>query len=111
MITMGGSISGNTRRVSYELRLDSRFIERERRDLKEKKDGKARAERNNNLAWMESEQAVTNQQVAHGGGLLSSGGIGVALRKKASGKIGIKKGSSFRSVISRVVVNQLSTSP
>jgi len=67
--------------VSRELRLDARFIERERRDLKEKKDGKARAKRNKNFAWMESEQAVINQQVA--------------LRKKASGKIGIKKGGKF----------------
>jgi len=81
--------------VSRELRLDARFIERERRDVKEKKDGKARAKRNKNFAWMESEQAVVNQQVAQGGGLLKGGGIGVAYAKKASGKIGIKKGGKM----------------
>lgn len=81
--------------VSRELRLDARFIETERRDAKEKRDGKARDKRNKNFAWMESEQAVINQQVAQGGGLLKGGGIGAAIKKKKSGSIGIKKGGKF----------------
>ena len=81
--------------VSRELRLDARILEGVRREEKEKRDGKARAKRNRNFAWLESEQAFVNQQVAQGGGLLKGGGIGVAHKKKATGKIGIKKGGKF----------------
>lgn len=83
--------------VSRELRLDAAFIETERRKQKELSDGKARAERNKNYAWLEQEQATINQQVAQGGGLLRGGGIGAARTKAASGKVGIKKGGKFRS--------------
>jgi len=81
--------------VSRELRLDARFIESERREATEKKDAKARDKRNKNFAWMESEQAVINQQVAQGGGLMKGGGIGAGISKMKSGKIGIKKGGKF----------------
>ena len=109
MINKGRNISGITRGVSRKLRLHSRFIEKERRDLKEKKDGKAMAKRNNKIAWIESEHTINIQQFTQGGGCVTVRGIGVLLRKKASLIIGIKKEGN-RSVISRIVVNQLLTS-
>jgi nucleolar protein 14 len=82
--------------VARELRLDSAFIESERRKEKDRKDSKARDKRNKNFAWLESEQAVMNQQVRQGGGLLSGGGMGAARAKARSGKVGIKKGGKLR---------------
>eukprot|EP00804_Cyclotella_cryptica_P013687 CCRYP_016131-RA/>CCRYP_016131-RA protein AED:0.07 eAED:0.07 QI:308/1/1/1/0.66/0.42/7/2083/1063 len=81
--------------VMRELRLDSAFIENERRKEKDEADGKARAQRHRNYAWMEMEQATMNQQVRLGGGLLSGGGVGAAKKKARSGKLGIKKGGKF----------------
>ncbi len=78
-----------------ELRLDSAFIENERRTAKNKADSKAREIRNKNFAWLEQEQATMNQQVRLGGGLLKGGGVGVAKAKAKSGKLGIKKGGKF----------------
>jgi len=78
-----------------ELRLDSAFIENERRNAKNKADSKAREIRNKNFAWLEQEQATMNQQVRLGGGLLKGGGVGVAKAKAKSGKLGIKKGGKF----------------
>ena len=78
-----------------ELRLDSAFIESERRKTKDKVDNKAREKRHKNFAWLEQEQATINQQVRLGGGLLSGGGIGAAKAKAKSGKMGIKKGGKF----------------
>jgi len=78
-----------------ELRLDSAFIESERRKTKSKADGKAREKRHKNFAWLEQEQATMNQQVRLGGGLLSGGGIGAAKATAKSGKHGIKKGGKF----------------
>jgi len=81
--------------ASRELRLDAAFIENERRRDKEKRDSKAREQRNKNFAWLEEEQATMNQQVRMGGGLLKGGGIGAARAKARSGKLGIKKGGKF----------------
>jgi len=81
--------------VSRELRLDSAFVERERREEKEKKDSADKAKRQKAFAWLESEQAVMNQQVRQGGGLLSGGGMGAAKAKAATAKLGIKKGGKF----------------
>ena len=78
-----------------ELRLDSAFIEEERRKAKNKADSKAREKRNKNFAWLESEQATLNQQVRLGGGLLSGGGIGAAKAKAKSRTIGMKKGGKL----------------
>ena len=78
-----------------ELRLDSAFIENERRKAKDTSDSKAREKRHKNFAWMEMEQATMNQQVRLGGGLLSGGGVGAAKKKARSGKLGIKKGGKF----------------
>jgi nucleolar protein 14 len=78
-----------------ELRLDSAFIEDERRKAKSKADNKAREKRHKNFAWLESEQATLNQQVRLGGGLLSGGGIGAAKAKAKTRKMGIKKGGKF----------------
>jgi nucleolar protein 14 len=78
-----------------ELRLDSAFIESERRKTKDAIDSKAREKRHKNFAWMEMEQATMNQQVRLGGGLLSGGGVGAAKNKARSGKLGIKKGGKF----------------
>ncbi|KAL7536701.1 hypothetical protein ACHAXR_007349 [Thalassiosira sp. AJA248-18] len=78
-----------------ELRLDSAFIESERRKAKGKADDKAKEKRHKNFAWLEQEQATMNQQVRLGGGLLSGGGIGAAKAKAKSGKMGIKKGGKF----------------
>jgi nucleolar protein 14 len=78
-----------------ELRLDSAFIENERRKTKDAADSKARENRHKNFAWMEMEQATMNQQVRLGGGLLSGGGVGAAKKKARSGKLGIKKGGKF----------------
>lgn len=78
-----------------ELRLDSAFIENERRKAKNAADNKAREKRHKNYAWMEMEQATMNQQVRMGGGLLSGGGVGAAKNKARSGKLGIKKGGKF----------------
>lgn len=78
-----------------ELRLDSAFIENERRKTKDAADSKAREKRHKNFAWMEAEQATMNQQVRLGGGLLSGGGVGAAKNKARSGKLGIKKGGKF----------------
>jgi nucleolar protein 14 len=78
-----------------ELRLDSAFIEDERRKAKNKADNKAREKRHKNFAWLESEQATLNQQVRLGGGLLSGGGIGAAKAKAKSRKMGIKKGGKL----------------
>lgn len=78
-----------------ELRLDSAFIENERRKTKSKADDKAREKRHQNFAWLEQEQATMNQQVRLGGGLLSGGGIGAAKAAAKSGKHGIKKGGKF----------------
>ena len=81
--------------VARELRLDAAFIENERRKEQDRKNSKARDKRNKNFAWLEGEQAVMNQQVRQGGGLLSGGGIGAARAKARSGQIGIKKGGKF----------------
>jgi nucleolar protein 14 len=78
-----------------ELRLDSAFIESERRKTKGQADGKAREKRHQNFAWLEQEQATMNQQVRLGGGLLSGGGIGAAKAIAKTGKHGIKKGGKF----------------
>lgn len=78
-----------------ELRLDSAFIEEERRKAKNAADSKAREKRNKNYAWLESEQATLNQQVRLGGGLLSGGGIGAAKAKAKSRTLGIKKGGKL----------------
>ena len=78
-----------------ELRLDSAFIETERRKTKDKVDNKAREIRHKNFAWLENEQATMNQQVRMGGGLLKGGGVGAAKTKARSGKLGIKKGGKF----------------
>ena len=82
--------------ATRELRLDAAFIENERRRDKEKRDSKAREQRNKNFAWLEEEQATMNQQVRMGGGLLKGGGIGAAKAKARSGTIGIKKGGKWR---------------
>lgn len=81
--------------VSRELRLDSVFVEKERRREKDSKDQKAKDKRNKNFAWLEGEQAAMNQQVAQGGGLLSGGGMGAARAKARSGKMGVKKGGKL----------------
>ena len=81
--------------VSRELRLDSVFVEKERRREKDSKDKKAKDKRNKNFAWLEGEQAAMNQQVAQGGGLLSGGGMGAARAKAKSGRMGIKKGGKL----------------
>lgn len=81
--------------ISRELRMDAAFIESERRTDQEKRDSKERAKRHKNFAWLESEAATLNQQVALGGGLLKGGGTGVARAKAKSGKLGIKKGGKF----------------
>ena len=81
--------------ISRELRLDGAFIEKERREDRERKDSKARAKRQKNFAWLEGEQASMNQQVRMGGGLLKGGGMGAAKAKAASAKMGIKKGGKF----------------
>ncbi|KAL7544870.1 hypothetical protein ACHAWF_008236 [Thalassiosira exigua] len=78
-----------------EFRLDSAFIESERRKAKNKSDTKAREKRHKNFSWLEQEQATMNQQVRQGGGLLSGGGVGAAKAKAKSGKMGIKKGGKF----------------
>ena len=78
-----------------ELRLDSSFIESERRKAKGIADNSAREKRHKNFAWLETEQATMNQQVRMGGGLLSGGGIGAAKAKARTGKMGIKKGGKF----------------
>jgi nucleolar protein 14 len=77
--------------VGRELRLDGAVIETERRREAAKKDAAARAKRQKAFAWLEGEQAVMNQQVRQGGGLLQGGGVGAARAKAASGKFGIKK--------------------
>ena len=79
-----------------ELRLDSAFIESERRKTKSNVDDKAREKRHKNFAWLEQEQGILNQQVRMGGGLLQGGGTGAARAKAKSGKLGIKKGGKFR---------------
>ncbi|KAL3913450.1 MAG: hypothetical protein SGILL_006485, partial [Bacillariaceae sp.] len=81
--------------ISRELRMDGAFIEQERRNEKAKQDGKARAKRQKNFAWLEGEQASMNQQVRQGGGLIKGGGTGLARAKAATGKMGIKKGGRF----------------
>ena len=75
--------------------MDAAFIESERRSHQEKRDSKERAKRQKNFAWLESEAATLNQQVAQGGGLLKGGGTGAARAKAKSGKLGIKKGGKF----------------
>ena len=82
--------------ATRELRLDAAFIENERRRAKDKRDTKAREQRNRNFAWLEEEQATMNQQVRMGGGLLKGGGIGAARAKAKTGKLGIKKGGKLR---------------
>lgn len=81
--------------ISRELRLDSAFIENERRAEKERRDSKARDKRQKNFAWLEGEQASMNEQVRLGGGLLKGGGMGAARLKAATGKLGIKRGGKF----------------
>jgi nucleolar protein 14 len=81
--------------ITRELRMDGTFIEEERRTEQAGRDAKARAKRQKNFAWLESEQASMNQQVRMGGGLLKGGGMGLARAKAASGKLGIKKGGKF----------------
>ncbi len=81
--------------ISRELRTDATFIESERRMDQEKRDSKARSKRQKNFAWLETEAATLNQQVALGGGLLKGGGIGAAKAKAKSAKLGIKKGGKF----------------
>lgn len=81
--------------ISRELRLDGAFIESERRKEKEAKDGKARAKRQKNFAWLEGEVQAMNEQVRQGGGLLKGGGTGLARAKAATAKMGIKKGGKF----------------
>jgi nucleolar protein 14 len=83
--------------VKRELRLDSAFVETERREQYSAKTGKSRQKRNKNFSWLEQEQANMNQQVAKGGELLRGGGMGAARAKAASGKMGVKKGGKFRS--------------
>lgn len=83
--------------ISRELRLDSAFVERERREQKEIKDSAAKAQRNKAYAWLEGEQAAMNQQVRQGGGLIKGGGMGAARAKAATAKLGIKKGGKFKS--------------
>jgi len=82
--------------VARELRLDAAFIEEQRRKEEHTKTSKARAERQKNFAWLESEQAAMNQQVRLGGGLLKGGGIGAAKNKAKSAKLGMKKGGKLR---------------
>ena len=67
--------------VGRELRLDGAIIETERRREAAKKDAAARAKRQKAFAWLEGEQAVMNQQVRQGGGLLQGGGVGAAKAK------------------------------
>jgi nucleolar protein 14 len=81
--------------ISRELRMDGAFIEQERRTEQTTRDNKARAKRQKNFAWLESEQASMNQQVRQGGGLLKGGGMGLARAKAATGRMGIKKGGKF----------------
>ena len=81
--------------VARELRLDAAFIEDERRKESDAKTSAARAERNKNFAWLESEQGAMNQQVRLGGGLLRGGGMGAAKSKVKTAKLGIKKGGKF----------------
>merc|ERR1712166_190542 len=82
--------------ITRELRIDGAFIETERRKDQDKKDGKARAKRNKNFAWLEGEVGAMNEQVRQGGGLLKGGGTGLARAKAATGQMGIKKGGKFR---------------
>ena len=82
--------------VARELRLDAAFIESERRKEEETKTTRARAERQKNFAWLESEQAAMNQQVRQGGGLLKGGGMGAAKSVAKSGKLGMKKGGKLK---------------
>lgn len=82
--------------VARELRLDGAVIENERRREQEKNDSAAKAKRQKAFSWLEGEQAVMNQQVRQGGGLLQGGGMGAAKAKAASGKFGIKKGGKLR---------------
>ena len=81
--------------VARELRLDAAFIEEERRKESDAKTTTARAERNKNFAWLETEQGAMNQQVRMGGGLLKGGGMGAAKGKVKTAKLGIKKGGKF----------------
>jgi nucleolar protein 14 len=82
--------------ITRELRIDGQFIETERRKDQDKKDGKARAKRQKNFAWLEGEVGAMNEQVRQGGGLLKGGGTGLARAKAATGQMGIKKGGKFR---------------
>jgi len=81
--------------ISRELRLDAAIVEEGRRQDKDKKDSAAKAKRQKAFAWLESEQAVMNQQVRQGGGLLQGGGTGAARAKAKTGKLGIKKGGKM----------------
>lgn len=83
--------------VARELRLDSAFAERERRDEYDRLDSARKAKRHKAYVWLEQEQATMNQQVAQGGGLLKGGGTGAARAKAATAKLGIKKGGKFKS--------------
>jgi nucleolar protein 14 len=81
--------------VSRELRLDGALVEQERRKEQHKRDSAAKAKRQKAFAWMEGEQAIMNQQVRQGGGLLKGGGIGAAKAKASSAKLGMKKGGKL----------------
>lgn len=82
--------------VSRELRLDSSFVERARREEQTKKDSAAQAKRQKAYGWLENEQATMNQEVRMGGGLLKGGGMGAAKAKAATGKLGMKKGGKLK---------------
>jgi nucleolar protein 14 len=81
--------------ISRELRLDAAFIENERRQEDAAKTNRARAERQKNFSWLETEQAAMNQQVRQGGGLLKGGGMGAAKNKAKTAKLGMKKGGKL----------------
>lgn len=82
--------------VSRELRTDAVMIEEERQAEQQQKHFAAKEKRQKAFAWLESEQAVVNQQVRLGGGLLQGGGIGAAKAKAATAQLGTKKGGKLR---------------
>ena len=67
-----------TKAAMRELRRDSEFIDQIAYEEQSQKKIKLRDERVKNFAWMESEQAMINQQVRKGGELLRGGGSGRA---------------------------------
>jgi nucleolar protein 14 len=81
--------------VARDLRTDNAIVESERRREQKQKNTAEKERRHKAFAWLEQEQAVMNQQVRQGGGLLQGGGTGAAKAKARSGKLGIKKGGKF----------------